>query len=95
MKLHRWKDERWPDYGLYEPSDIFGEANVNAPEGLYARYKKALAEYDAVQREIADLPKLAIEPKQTRSDMLKELLPEINAMFNAEYEAMEKRTNND
>ena len=95
MKLHRWKDERWPDYGLYEPSDIFGEANVNAPEELYERYKKALAEYNAVQREIDGLQELDTEPKQTRSDMLKELLPEINAMFNAEYEAMEKRTNND
>ena len=55
MKLHRWKDERWPDYGLYEPSDIFGEANVNAPEELYERYKKALAEYNAVQLEISNL----------------------------------------
>ena len=95
MKLHRWKDERWPDYGLYEPSDIFGEANVNAPATLYARYKRALAEYNAVQREIADLKGIDTEPEQTRSDMLKELIPEINAMFNAEYEAMEKRTNND
>ena len=50
MKLHRWKDERWPDYGLYEPSDIFGEANVNAPEELYERYKKALAEYNEIGR---------------------------------------------
>ena len=55
MKLHRWKDERWPDYGLYEPSDIFGEANVEVPEELFERYKRALAEYDAVQREIANL----------------------------------------
>lgn len=58
MKLHRWKDERWPDYGLYEPSDIFGEANVEVPEELYERYKKALAEYDAVQREIANLKRI-------------------------------------
>ena len=55
MKLHRSEDERWPDYGLYEPSDIFGEANVNAPEELYERYKKALAEYNAVQLEISNL----------------------------------------
>ena len=95
MKLHRWKDERYPDYSLDEPSDIFGDANVDAPEGLYARYKRALAEYNAVQREIADLKGIDTEPEQTRSDMLKELIPEINAMFNAEYEAMEKRTNND
>ena len=95
MKLHRWKDERYPDYGLDEPSDIFGEANVDAPAGLYARYKRALAEYNAVQEEIANLKVIDTETKQTRSDMLKELLPEINAMFNAEYEAMEKRTNND
>ena len=91
MKLHRWKDERYPDYGLDEPSDIFGEANVDAPAGLYARYKRALAEYNAVQEEIANLKVIDTETKQTRSDMLKELLPEINAMFNAEYEAMEKR----
>ena len=58
MKLHKSEDERWPDYGLYEPSDIFGEANVNAPEELYERYKKALAEYDAVQREIANLKRI-------------------------------------
>ena len=58
MKLHRSEDERWPDYGLYEPSDIFGDANVDAPEGLYARYRRALAEYNAVQFEIANLPEL-------------------------------------
>ena len=58
MKLHKSEDERWPDYGLYEPSDIFGEANVDAPEELYERYKKALAEYDAVQREIDGLQEL-------------------------------------
>ena len=59
MKLHRWKDERWPDYGLYEPSDIFGEANVEVPEELFERYKRALAEYNAVQEEIADLKELS------------------------------------
>ena len=91
MKLHRYPAERYPDYGLYKPSDIFGDANVDAPEGLYARYRRALAEYNAVQEEIANLKVIDTETKQTRSDMLKELLPEINAMFNAEYEAMEKR----
>ena len=55
MKLHRSEDERWPDYGLYEPNDIFGEANVEVPEELFERYKRALAEYNAVQREIANL----------------------------------------
>lgn len=59
MKLHRWKDERYPDYTLDEPSNMFGEANVDAPEELYARYKRALTEYDAVQREIADLKELS------------------------------------
>ena len=58
MKLHKSEDERYPDYGLYEPSDIFGEANVNAPATLYARYKRALAEYNAVQEEIANLKEL-------------------------------------
>ena len=95
MKLHRWKDERYPDYKLCEPGKLWDEANVDAPEGLYARYRRALAEYNAVQEEIANLKVIDTETKQTRSDMLKELLPEINAMFNAEYEAMEKRTNND
>ena len=94
MKLHKSEDERYPDYSLYEPTDYW-KANVEVPEELYERYKKALAEYDAVQKEIDCLQELDTEPKQTRSDMLKELLPEINAMFNAEYEAMEKRTNND
>ena len=95
MKLHRYEIERYPDYALDEPSEIFSEANVDAPGGLYARYRRALAEYNAVQFEIANLPELDIEPKQTRSDMLKELLPKLNDMFNAEYEAMEKRVNND
>ena len=95
MKLHRYPAERYPDYELCEPGELWDEANVDAPAGLYARYKRALAEYNAVQEEIANLKVIDTEPKQTRSDMLKELLPEINAMFNAEYEAMEKRTNND
>jgi len=55
MKLHRWKDERYPDYALDEPTDLWGDANVDAPEGLYARYRRALAEYNAVQEEIANL----------------------------------------
>ena len=58
MKLHRSEDERYPDYGLYEPSDIFGEANVEVPEELFERYKRALAEYNAVQREIDGLQEL-------------------------------------
>ena len=95
MKLHRWKDERYPDYVLDEPTDLWGDANVDAPEGLYARYRRALAEYNAVQFEISNLPGVEDEPKQTRSDVLKELLPKLNDMFNAEYEAMEKRVNND
>ena len=91
MKLHRYKDERYPDYCLEETSELWGDANVDAPEGLYARYRRALAEYNAVQEEIANLKVIDTETKQTRSDMLKELIPEINAMFNAEYEAMENR----
>ena len=58
MKLHRWENERYPDYALNEPSDIFGKANVEVPEELYERYKKALAEYNAVQREIANLKRI-------------------------------------
>ena len=95
MKLHRWENERYPDYALDEPTKLWGDANVEVSEELYARYKKALAEYNAVQFEISNLPGVEDEPKQTRSDVLKELLPKLNDMFNAEYEAMEKRVNND
>ena len=58
MKLHRWKDERYPDYVLDEPTDLWGDANVDAPEGLYARYRRALAEYNDVQEEIANLKRI-------------------------------------
>ena len=44
MKLHRYPAERYPDYELSEPGELWDEANVDAPEGLYARYKRALAE---------------------------------------------------
>ena len=54
MKLHKSEDERWPDYSLHEPTNYW-EANIEVPEELYERYKKALTEYDAVQREIANL----------------------------------------
>ena len=57
MKLHRSEDERYPDYSLYEPTDYW-EANVEVSEELYERYKKALAEYDAVQKEIDNLQEL-------------------------------------
>ena len=59
MKLHRWENERYPDYALDEPSKLLGEANVDAPAGLYARYKRALAEYNAVQEEIGDLKEIS------------------------------------
>ena len=58
MKLHRYESERYPDYELSEPGELWDEANVDAPAGLYARYKKALAEYDAVQEEIANLKRI-------------------------------------
>lgn len=58
MKLHRWENERYPDYALDEPTKLWGDANVEVSEELYARYKKALAEYNAVQEEIADLQEL-------------------------------------
>ena len=29
MKLHRWKDERYPDYTLDEPSDIRSEEHTS------------------------------------------------------------------
>ena len=57
MKLHRSEDERYPDYSLYEPTDYW-KANVEVPEELYERYKKALSEYHMVQFEIANLPEL-------------------------------------
>ena len=58
MKLHRSEDERYPDYSLYEPTDYW-KANVEVSEELYERYKKALAEYDAIQKEIDDLQELS------------------------------------
>ena len=57
MKLHKYEDERWPDYSLYEPTNYW-EANVEVPEELFERYKKALTEYDAVQKEIDNLQEL-------------------------------------
>ena len=59
MKLHRYETERYPDYALDEPSDIFGKANVEVSDYLYARYKKVVADYEAIQKEIADLPELS------------------------------------
>mgnify|MGYP006270815569 CR=1 FL=1 len=59
MKLHRWENERYPDYSLCEPSDIFGKANVEVSDYLYARYKKVVADYEAVQEEIANLKELS------------------------------------
>ena len=55
MKLHRYTEERYPEYCLDKPSRLWGEANVDVPEELYERYKKALAEYNAVQLEISNL----------------------------------------
>ena len=57
MKLHKSEDERYPDYSLYEPTDYW-KANVEVPEELYEKYKKALAEYNAIQEEIANLKEL-------------------------------------
>ena len=59
MKLHRWENERYPDYALDEPTKLWGEANVEVSEELYERYKRALAEYDAVQKEIDGLQELS------------------------------------
>ena len=58
MKLHRSEDERWPDYSLHEPTNYW-KANVDVPKELYERYNKALAEYDAVQKEIDGLQELS------------------------------------
>ena len=59
MKLHRCEADRFPDYELYEPTELFDKANVEVPEGLYARYKRALSEYNHVQFEIANLQELS------------------------------------
>ena len=63
MKLHRYPAERYPDYELSEPGELWDEANVDAPAGLYARYRRALAEYNAVQEEIANLKVIDTESK--------------------------------
>ena len=57
MKLHKSEDERYPDYSLHEPTNYW-KANVEVSEELYERYKKALVEYDAVQKEIDNLQEL-------------------------------------
>ena len=72
MKLHRCEIDM-SFYELYEPTQLWEEANVDAPEGLYARYKKAYSEYHMVQYEISKLPELDIEPKQDQTDISKEL----------------------
>lgn len=56
MKMHLYKDERYPDYTLVEP-DKLDEANVDVPEELYERYKRVFDEYNAVQLELTRLEK--------------------------------------
>ena len=58
MRLHKSEDERYPDYSLHEPTNYW-KANVEVSEELYEKYKKALAEYDAIQKEIDDLQELS------------------------------------
>ena len=72
MKLHRCENEM-SFYELCEPTELWDEANVDAPEGLYARYKKALSEYHMVQYEISKLPELGIESTQSQTGISKEL----------------------
>ena len=94
MRMTLEATERYPDYEL-DAIYPWDTSYVEVPEELFERYKKVLVEYEDVQKELAKLEQFPIEPAQTRSDVLKELTPLINDMFNVEYEAMEKRTNND
>lgn len=72
MKLHRCEIDMI-FYELSEPTQLWEEVNVDVPEGLYARYKKAFSEYHIMQYEISKLPELDIEPTQNQRDMLKEV----------------------
>mgnify|MGYP006265797101 FL=1 len=94
MRMTLEATERYPDYEL-DAIYPWDTSYVEVPEELFERYKKVLAEYEDVQKELAKLEQFPTEPTRTRSDVLKELTPLINDMFNVEYEAMEKRTNND
>ena len=90
MQLTISGSERYPDYELYEIND-WSTVYVDIPEELYERYRRAYAEYNEVQLELAKLERFPIEPSRSRSDVLKELLPSVNEMFNAEYEAYAER----
>ena len=91
MYLILYESERYPDYELYEFSSALNKTYVNVTKELYERYRRAYTEYNEVQAELAKLERFPIEPSRSRSDMLKELLPSINEMFNAEYEAYAER----
>ena len=90
MQLTISGSERYPDYELYEIND-WSTVYVDIPEELYERYRRAYAKYNEVQAELAKLERFPIEPSRSRSDVLKELLPSVNEMFNAEYEAYAER----
>jgi hypothetical protein len=48
------EDERWPDYLLLEPGDTYATVDADVPDEQLARWRKVIAEYEAVQDEMRD-----------------------------------------
>lgn len=46
------KDERYPDYLLLEPGSIYAMAEIDVPDTTLARWRAAIADYEAVQDEM-------------------------------------------
>ena len=55
IKLFVGKDERWPDYDLYEEDNGYSDGFIKVDEKFFKRYLKAEEEYDKIQEEIGDL----------------------------------------
>jgi hypothetical protein len=54
MKMVLDRDERWPDYMLFEEGE-YTAPPIEVPDDLVLRYREALAAYDAVQAELGEL----------------------------------------
>lgn len=66
IKVSIDKDEWWPVYSLGDRNEPIAdwESFTHVSPGFYKRYKKALAEFEAVQSELARLPWLEKETEQ-------------------------------
>jgi len=49
VKVEIYRDERWPDYGIFQREETRYGQIVDIPEELFDRYTDASMEYDAVQ----------------------------------------------